>query len=87
MTEHMDHDLVNDMDAKNMVAQMEETLDYIQAYVTTLRGSINKINTWLGAHSMTQWEFHSLKDAVTFVGRAEPILEDAAAIMIADMRK
>ena len=86
MTERMDHDLINTSDAKNMVGQLEETLDQLQAYITTLRASIHKIDTWLGAHSMTHGEFRSLQDAVTFAGRAEPILEDAAAIMKADMR-
>ena len=86
MTERMDHDLIDTSDAKNMVGQLEETLDYIHAYVATLRASIHKIDTWLGAHRMTHGEFRSLQDAVSFVGRAEPILEDAAAIMKADMR-
>ena len=86
MTERMDHHPVPYADAENMVGQLQEHLDFIEAYVATLRGSIHKINTWLGAHDMTQGEFRSLQDAVTFVGRAEPILEDAAAIMKADMR-
>lgn len=86
MTERMDHDLVDTADAQNMVGQLEETLNNIQAYAATLRASIHKIDKWLGAHRMTHGEFRSLQDAVTFVGRAEPIMEDAAAIMIADMR-
>lgn len=86
MTERMDHHPVPQADARIMVTQLEETLDQLQAYITTLRASIHKIDTWLGAHSMTHGEFRSLQDAVTFVGRAEPILEDAAAIMKADMR-
>ena len=86
MTERMDHDLIDTSDARIMVGQLEETLAFVEAYAATLRGSIHKIHTWLGAHDMTQGEFRSLQDAVTFVGRAEPILEDAAAVMIADMR-
>ena len=86
MTERMDHHPVPHADAENMVGQLEETLAFVEAYAATLRGSIHKIHTWLGAHDMTQGEFRSLQDAVSFVGRAEPILEDAAAVMIADMR-
>ena len=86
MTERMDHHPVPHADAENMVGQLEGTLAFIEAYAALLRASIHKIHTWLGAHSMTHGEFRSLRDAVAFLGRAEPILEDAAAIMKADMR-
>ena len=81
MTEYMHDDVVPVEYAEEAMDQMAEILTVLENQIACLRGSMRKINCWLGAHEMTYGELQSLRDAVAFAGRAEPILEDAAAVI------
>ncbi len=81
MSEYMHDDLVPVEYAEEAIVQMFESLTILENHIFCLRASLHKINGWLGSHEMTYGELQSLRAAVAFVGRAEPILEDAAAVI------
>lgn len=81
MSEYMYDDLVPVEYAEEMMDQMADSLALIEMQVYELRKAMHKINCWLGAHAMTYGELLSLRDSVAFVGRIEPILEDAVAVI------
>lgn len=81
MSEYLHDDLVPVEYAEEAMVQMFESLTILENQIFCLRASLHKINGWLGSHEMTYGELQSLRDAVAFVGKAEPILEDAAEVI------
>jgi len=80
MTEYMHNDLIPYADAEDAMDSIAETLTRLEAYTVKVRDALHSINCWLGAHEMTYGELLTLRDIEAFLGRAEPILEDAACI-------
>jgi len=81
MTEYAHWDYVPDQLVKDEMQSLYETLFVIELHLTSLRDSINRIDNWFAGDDMTYGELLSLRDATTFLGRAEPIIEDAAAVI------
>lgn len=80
MTEYMYSDFIPDSDAEEVVASISESLTILEAHAAKVRKALDSIGGWLGAHQMTYGELQTLRDIDSFLGRAEPILEDAASI-------
>jgi hypothetical protein len=81
MTEYAHDDYVPDAMVKDEMQTLYEMLFFVDQHLASLRASINRIDNWFAGDDMTYGELLSLRDATTFLGRAEPIIEDAAAVI------
>jgi hypothetical protein len=81
MTEYADWDFVPDQMVKDEMQTLYEMLFFVDQHLTSLRKSIERIDNWFAGDDMTYGELVSIRDATTFLGLAEPIIEDAAAVI------
>jgi hypothetical protein len=81
MTEYAHDDYVPDHMVKDEMQTLYEMLFFVDQHLTSLRKSIERIDNWFAGDDMTYGELVSIRDATTFLGRAEPIIEDAAAVI------
>ncbi len=81
MVEYAHDDYVPDAMVKDEMQTLYEMLFFVDQHLASLRKSIDRIDNWFAGDDMTYGELLSLRDATTFLGRAEPIIEDAAAVI------
>jgi len=81
MTEYAHWDFVPDQMVKDEMQTLYEMLFFVDQHLTSLRKSIERIDNWFAGDDMTYGELVSIRDATAFLGVAEPILEDAAAVI------
>ena len=81
MTEYAHWDFVPDQMVKDEMQTLYEMLFFVDQHLTSLRKSIERIDNWFAGDDMTYGELVSIRDATAFLGRAEPIIEDAAAVI------
>lgn len=81
MSEYAHWHFIPDHMVKDEMQSLYEALFVIDQHLASLRKSIERIDNWTAGDDMTYGELVSIRDAITFLGRAEPIIEDAAAVI------